>query len=97
LRPEEGYDPHGVEEARHTMRTALDLLESELEGPTWANGHGFSLADCAAAPALFYANKVMPLADHNPRLAAYLERLMRRPSYARALAEARPYFHLFPA
>ncbi|NDK37441.1 glutathione S-transferase family protein [Pseudoxanthomonas gei] len=97
LRPEEGHDPHGVEEARHTMRTALDLLESELEGPTWANGHGFSLADCAAAPALFYANKVMPLADHNPRLAAYLERLMRRPSYARALAEARPYFHLFPA
>ena len=62
-------------------------------GPTDKN---FSLADCAAAPALFYANKVMPIADHHPHLARYLDRLMQRPSYARVLAEAQPYFHLFP-
>lgn len=97
LRPEDGHDPHGVEEARKTMRTALDLLEAELDGRTWANGREFSLADCAAAPALFYASKVMPLADQTPRLAAYLDRLMQRPSYARVLAEAQPYFHMFPA
>lgn len=97
LRPEDGHDPHGVEEARKTMRTALDLLEAELDGRTWANGHEFSLADCAAAPALFYASKVMSLADQTPRLAAYLDRLMQRPSYARVLAEAQPYFHMFPA
>ena len=97
LRPESVRDPHGVEEARATMRTALGLLESELAGRTWANGDQFSLADCAAAPALFYANKVMPLADPYPVVAAYLHRLMQRPSHARVLAEAEPYFHLFPA
>lgn len=97
LRPDARHDPHGVDEARATMRTALDLLEHELAGRTWANGHDFSLADCAAAPALFYANKVMPLAERNPGIAAYLERLTQRPSHARVLAEAAPYFHLFPA
>ena len=97
LRPQDGHDPHGVGEARNTMRTALDLLEAELDGLTWANGHEFSLADCAAAPALFYANKVTPIAERHPRVAAYLERLMQRPSYARVLAEAQPYFHMFPA
>lgn len=97
LRPEDGHDRHGVEEARAAMRTALDLLEVELAGRTWANAREFSLADCAAAPALFYADKVMPLAELNPRLAAYLGRLMQRPSLARVLAEAQPYFHMFPA
>ena len=97
LRPESVRDPHGVEEARATMRTALGLLESDLAGRTWANGDQFSLADCAAAPALFYANKIMPLADPYPVVAAYLHRLMQRPSHARVLVEAEPYFHLFPA
>ena len=53
-------------------------------------------ADCAAAPALFYADKVMPLAATYPNVAAYLDRLMQRPSYARALKEAQPYFDMFP-
>ena len=97
LRPEAHHDPHGVEDARLTMRTALDLLESELAGRTWANGGQFSLADCAAAPALFYANKLMPIADRHPRVAAYLQRLTQRPSHARVLSEAEPYFHMFPA
>jgi glutathione S-transferase len=59
-------------------------------------GEALSMADCAAAPALFYANKVMPLAAGFPNSAAYLERLMQRPSYARALSEAQPYLKLFP-
>ena len=65
--------------------------------PSLANrGESFGLADCAAAPALFYANKVMPVEDHHPHLARYLDRLTQRPSYARVLAEAQPYFALFP-
>lgn len=97
LRPEGAHDPHGVTEARATLRTALDILEQDLATRTWANGAGFSLADCSAAPALFYANKVMPLQPDHPVVAAYLDRLMQRPSYARVLSEAQPYFHLFPA
>ena len=87
LRPESVRDPHGVEEARATMRTALGLLESDLAGQTWANGDQF----------LFYASKIMSLADPYPVVAAYLHRLMQRPSHARVLVEAEPYFHLFPA
>jgi glutathione S-transferase len=54
------------------------------------------MADCAAAPALFYANKVMSLAQTHANAAAYLDRLLNRPSYARALDEAQPYLKLFP-
>ena len=54
------------------------------------------MADCAAAPALFYADKVMPFGDAHANMARYFARLRERPSYARALAEAEPYFHLFP-
>ena len=56
----------------------------------------FTLADCAAAPALFYANTVVPFAETHKNLAAYFDRLMTRPSFARVLEEAQPYFHLFP-
>ena len=97
LRPEGGHDSQGVEHARSTMRTALGVVEKDMAGRTWASGGDFSLADCSAAPALFYANKVMPLADDYPQVSAYLRRLMERPSYARALAEAQPYFSMFPA
>ena len=97
LRPEGGHDPQGVEHARSTMRTALGVVEKDMAGRTWASGGDFSLADCSAAPALFYANKVMPLADDYPQVSAYLRRLMERPSYARTLAEAQPYFSMFPA
>ena len=59
-------------------------------------GDAFSMADCAAAPALFYANKVMPFGDTYKNTARYLDRLMARPSFARVLKEAQPYFALFP-
>ena len=60
-------------------------------------GEAFTMADCAAAPALFYADKVMPLEAIHRNAAAYLRRLMQRPSFARVLVEAGPYFKLFPA
>lgn len=97
LRPAGSDDPHGVEHARKVMRTAFDMLEKDMAHCTWAAGESFGLADCAAAPALFYANKVMPIADHHPHLARYLDRLMHRPSYARVLIEAQPYFAMFPS
>jgi glutathione S-transferase len=59
-------------------------------------GDAFSMADCAAAPALFYANMVMPFGDAHRHAAGYLGRLMERPSFARALEEARPYLGLVP-
>ena len=63
---------------------------------TWAIGDAFTLADCAAAPALFYANTVVPFGDDAQELSAYLDRLMARPSFARVLEEAEPYFFMSP-
>jgi len=62
----------------------------------WAMGDAFSLADCAAAPALLYANEVLPFGESHSNVAAYLDRLKARPSYARVLKEAEPYFAMFP-
>src|SRR3712207_5692970 len=85
LRPEAVRDPHGVEEAGTTLERAYDLLEDKLpEGGTWMTGEAFTLADCGAAPALFYANMVRPFAGR-PRLADYYGRLRERPSFARAV------------
>jgi len=94
LRPEGSRDPLGVQRARDTLRTAYGLLEARLQGRTWAAGDAFTLADCAAAPALFYAARVE--AFHQPRLRAYFERLLARPSVARVVEEARPFMHMFP-
>jgi glutathione S-transferase len=96
LRPEDAKDAHGVDHARKTMHTALGMLERDMASRIWATGEAFSLADCAAAPALFYADKVVPIAGDYPNVAAYLERLIERPSYARVLREAQPYFAMFP-
>jgi glutathione S-transferase len=96
LRPEGAHDPHGVEMARAQLRTALDMTEAKMASRTWAAGEAFTLADCAAAPALFYADKVMPFGTTHPSTAAYLGRLMQRPSFARVLEEAKPYFAMFP-
>ncbi len=96
LRPMDKKDPLGVEQARASMRTAIAVVESDI-GATWAMGDAFTMADCAAAPALFYADKVMPLAGEFPKTAAYLQRLSQRPSFARVLKEAEPYMHMFPA
>ncbi|QNK03068.1 glutathione S-transferase family protein [Dyella telluris] len=101
LRPKGDRDRYGVAIARDKLRTALDLLEREFERDDgkrlWAAGEHYSMADCAASPALFYANFVIPLEDDHPLTAAYLLRLMQRPSYARVLREAEPYLHLVPA
>lgn len=97
LRPEDKRDPLGVEEARAMYRTALDMVESEMAGKTWAMGDEFTMADCAAAPALFYGDKFFgPFRETHQNAMAYLDRLKARPSYARALEEAEPYMHLVP-
>jgi glutathione S-transferase len=96
LRPADRKDPYGVEQARTRMRTAYDLFDAEMADRTWAVGETFGLADCAACPALFYASLVTPFADTHKHLAAYFDRLMARPSFARVVEEAKPYFHLFP-
>lgn len=96
FRPEGSNDAFGVEQAKAQLREIYPMIERELgEGP-WMVGDAFSLADCAAAPALFYANIVAPFAEENERLKAYLERLMARPSFARVLREAEPYIRFFP-
>ena len=96
LRPADKKDPYGVEQARSTLRNALDLVEKQIEGLTWSMGDVFTMADVSAAPSLFYADKVMPYSDSHPHTMAYLKRLMARPSFARTLKEAEPVFHMFP-
>jgi glutathione S-transferase len=96
LRPPGRNDPDGVEEARANLRRAYDLVEQQVESRAWAAGDAFSMADCAAAPALFYAGILVPFSSTHPNTAAYFERLVSRASFARTLAEARPYFQLFP-
>jgi glutathione S-transferase len=96
IRPAGMGDPHGVELARTTLRTAYDIIDNDMAGNTWAMGETFTLADCAAAAPLFYANKVQPFTASHKNVAAYFERLTMRPSYARTLKEAEPYMKFFP-
>jgi glutathione S-transferase len=96
LRPAGTKDPHGVEDAKRRINTALGMIDQEMATKTWAIGETFSMADCAAGPPLFYINWVMPFGDTHKNVAAYLKRLTERPSYARALKEAEPYFKMFP-
>lgn len=89
-----------VATARVTAEAALDnayaWAETRLAGREWAAGDAFSMADCAAAPSLFYADWVHPIADHFPVLHGYRARLLARPSFARAVEEGRPYRYYFP-
>jgi glutathione S-transferase len=97
LRPEGGHDPQGVSEARHTLDTAYGVLDAQLAERIWAAGATFTLAECAAAPTLFYASAVHrwdPAA--RPHLTRYYRRLMARPSVARVVEEARPWRDIFP-
>ncbi|MEO8318901.1 MAG: glutathione S-transferase family protein [Bradyrhizobium sp.] len=96
LRPAASKDPHGVEEARARLRTAYAMVEQQMASGGWAMGGDFSLADCAAAPALFYGNRVEPFGAVHKNVAAYLGRLEARPAFARVLKEAEPYFQMFP-
>ncbi|MBN8990309.1 MAG: glutathione S-transferase family protein [Rhizobiales bacterium] len=96
LRPEGSKDPHGAEEARAQLRTSYAIIEQQMTDGGWAAGGDFSLADCAAAPSLFYGSMVVPFGDGQKKLAAYFERLKTRPSFARVLKEAEPYFNMVP-
>ena len=96
LRPSGAKDSLGVEQARARLRTAYGMIETDMAARTWATGESFSMADCAAAPALYYANLVEPFGEGHTNVTRYFERLMTRPSFARAVKEADPYRHLFP-
>jgi glutathione S-transferase len=95
FRPAGLGDAVGVEQARALIGTAYGIADAQLAGGSWAAGNSFTLADCAAAPALFYSNIVVPFGEHR-HLVAYYQRLLERPSFARVVEEARPYRHLFP-
>ncbi|HVY63752.1 MAG TPA: glutathione S-transferase family protein [Gammaproteobacteria bacterium] len=96
LRPEPDRDPYGVEEARRALDAAYAWLDGVMAGREWAAGDAFSLADCAAAPFLFYADWTHPIDTKFANVRAYRQRLLARPSFARAVEEARPYRPLFP-
>lgn len=98
LRPAGQNDTLGVAQAKRVLETALAMIDRDMTGKRWATGETFTMADCAAAPSLFYADlRVASLKDSYPNAAAYLARLKQRPSFARALDEARPYLHMVPA
>ena len=96
LKPEGDRDPRSVARAREVLSMAYDLLDRRLEGRTWVAGDAFSLADCAAAPALFYAATYLPLPPQQVQLSAYFERLLAQPSVAAVIEQARPYFKFYP-
>src|SRR5262249_17959348 len=96
FRAPERRDIQAVDEAHVLLDTSYRWLDQRLAGREWAAGEVFSLADCAAAPSLFYADWVHPIADELRYVRAYRDRLLKRPSFARAVDDARPYRPLFP-
>jgi len=96
IRPAEVRDAHGVAEARAMLETSYAWLDGWMAGREWASGDAFSLADCAAAPSLFYADWTHRIGAQFTNLHAYRARLLARPSFARAVDEARPYRSFFP-
>jgi glutathione S-transferase len=97
LRPVGLRDALGVEQARAQLETAYSIADGWLCDATWAVGDAFTIADCAAAPALFFAKNLVPFGDRRRHLARYFARLVERPSFARVLEEARPYWPMWPA
>jgi len=96
LRPEGKGDAFGAEQGRKNLHIAYDWLEGNLPNGGWAAGETFSLADCAAAPALFYADWVEEIGESRPKLQAYRARLLAHPQVVRVVDEARPYRRYFP-
>ncbi len=96
IRSAENRDRQGVAEARKALDTAYRWLDGAMAGREWAAGDTFSLADCSAAPALFYADWSHPIGEAFTNVHAYRRRLLARPSFARAVDEARPYRPFFP-
>jgi glutathione S-transferase len=96
LRAEPDRDPHGVQQARGMLETSYAWLDRVMAGRQWAAGDAFTLADCAAAPFLFYADWTHRIDARFANVRAYRQRLLARPSFARAVDEARPYRGYFP-
>ena len=96
MRPADARDAHGVDDARRMLDTAYRVLEARMADREWVVGDRFSLADCAAAPFLFYADWTHAIEPAFAHVHAYRRRLLARPSFARAVDEARPYRHFFP-
>ncbi|MGO4118361.1 glutathione S-transferase family protein [Rhizobium ruizarguesonis] len=96
MRPEGTADEREVEAAKATLATAYSMIEKQLADKQWISGDGFTMADCAAAPALFYAETLIPFTSEQPNLRAYYDRLLARQSFGRVLEEARPYFKFYP-
>jgi glutathione S-transferase len=96
IRPEGQHDDYGVDQAKAALSLSYDLLETRLADRQWAAGAAFTLADCAAVPSLFYADRIVPFRRSHPVLGAYLARLEARPSFARVLQEKEPYWQMFP-
>ncbi|MGH6813400.1 MAG: glutathione S-transferase family protein [Methylocella sp.] len=96
IRAPDVRDAHGVAKARAMLGTAYSWLDTRMASREWAAGDGFTLADCAGAPALFYADWTHPIGKEFRNLRSYRQRLNARPAFARAIDEARPYRALFP-
>lgn len=96
IRPEGTRDAYGVREAKQMLETAYAWLDRRMAGREWVAGDHFSLADCGAAPFLFYADWTHPIAEGFAHVRAYRQRLLKRPSFARAVDEARPFRPYFP-
>lgn len=96
IRGPEGHAPMIIERARGALDTVYAWLDTQLAGGGWATPDGFTLADCAAAPSLFYADWVHEIPAQYENLRAYRARLLARPSVARAVDGGRPYRHYFP-
>ena len=95
-RADKDRSAQSVAEAQSLLRTAYEMIEKQLDGKTWITGENVTMADCAAAPALFYAETLVPFGEEHGRLKAYYQRLLDRPSFARVLQEAMPYFRYYP-
>jgi glutathione S-transferase len=96
IRPAGQRDPYGVEEAKRIVRGVYAVIEAQLRDDGFIVGDSFTLADCSAAPALWYATRNAPLDGAFPRTAAYLQRLNARLSFQRAVKESEPLFHMYP-
>lgn len=96
LRPDPGRMDEARAKAARLLEAAYGWLEERLAGRAWAAGDAFTMADCAAAPSLFYADWVHEIGAAYPVLSAYRTRLLARPSFSRAVEEGRPYRGYFP-
>jgi glutathione S-transferase len=96
IRAKSDRDPLGVKEARSTLDSAYDWLNGVMDHRSWAAGAEFSMADCAAAPSLFYADWVHEIGERFSSVRAYRKRLLQRASVVRMVDEARPYRNFFP-